>query len=231
MLVTNDADVAARVKFFQYAIGAIPGPLDCYLIMRGIRTLAVRMDRHQENAAKVAAMLSRHERIERVCTPARDPPESQDCRGSDAWIRWMVSVEVAVCARAKAFVEKTKVFTLAESLGGLRASLRYRPDEHVSTSGSLLEIPDNFVRLSVGIEDVDDLLEDLRQALSRATSRTDVRGGPVIRVETPVGVRTCLIDGRSERESASAASPAMPVRFHRVHRERPRTSRTCWRRS
>jgi len=169
MLVTNDADVAARVKFIQYAIGAIPGPLDCYLIMRGIRTLAVRMDRHQENAAKVAAMLSRHERIERVWYPGLEThPNHKIAVDQMRGFGGMVSVEVAGgAARGKAFVEKTKVFTLAESLGGVESLIEIPAQmTHVSTSGSLLEIPDNFVRLSVGIEDADDLLEDLRQALS-----------------------------------------------------------------
>jgi cystathionine gamma-synthase len=169
MLVTNDEELAARLKFFQYAVGAIPGPLDCYLIMRGIRTLAVRMDRHQENAAKVAAMLSQHERIERVWYPGLEThPNHKVALDQMRGFGGMVSVEVAGGgAGAKAFVEKTKVFTLAESLGGVESLIELPAlMTHVSTSGSLLEIPENFVRISVGIEDADDLLEDLRQALS-----------------------------------------------------------------
>jgi cystathionine gamma-synthase len=169
MLVTNDADLAARLKFFQYAVGAIPGPLDCYLIMRGIRTLAVRMDRHQENAGKVAKMLQEHERIERVWYPGLEThPNHKVALEQMSGFGGMVSVQVAGgAASAKAFVEKTKVFTLAESLGGVESLIELPAQmTHMSTSGSLLEIPDNFVRISVGIEDADDLLEDLRQALS-----------------------------------------------------------------
>ena len=168
-LVTNDAELAARLKFFQFAIGAIPGPLDCYLIMRGIRTLAVRMDRHQENAAKVVAMLNRHDQIERVWYPGLEThPNHKIALDQMSGFGGMVSVEVkGGGARAKAFVEKTKVFTLAESLGGVESLIELPARmTHMSTSGSLLEIPDNLVRLSVGIEDCDDLLEDLVQALS-----------------------------------------------------------------
>ncbi len=169
MLVTNDAELSTRLKFFQYAVGAIPGPLDCYLIMRGIRTLAVRMDRHQENAAKVAAMLSTHPRIERVWYPGlATHPNHKVALDQMRGFGGMVSVEVAGgAAAATAFVERTAVFTLAESLGGVESLIEIPAQmTHVSTSGSLLEIPENLVRLSVGIEDADDLVEDLRQALS-----------------------------------------------------------------
>jgi cystathionine gamma-synthase len=168
-LVTNDAPLAARLKFLQYAVGAIPGPLDCYLIMRGIRTLAVRMDRHQANAAEVAAMLNQHDQIERVWYPGLEThPNHKIALDQMSGFGGMVSVEVkGGAAHAKAFVEKTKVFTLAESLGGVESLIELPAQmTHMSTSGSLLEIPDNLVRLSVGIEDSDDLLDDLQQALS-----------------------------------------------------------------
>ena len=169
MLITNDSELNTRLKFLQYAVGAIPGPLDCYLILRGIRTLAVRMDRHQENAAKVAAMLLGHDQIERVWYPGLEThPNHKVALDQMRGFGGMVSVEVkGGAAHAKAFVEKTKVFTLAESLGGVESLIELPAQmTHMSTSGSLLEIPDNLVRLSVGIEDADDLLEDLRQALS-----------------------------------------------------------------
>jgi cystathionine gamma-synthase len=169
MLVTNDSALCTRLKFFQYAVGAIPGPLDCYLILRGIRTLAVRMDRHQENAARVVSMLSAHDQIERVWYPGLDThPNHKVALDQMRGFGGMVSVEVAGgAAHAKAFVEKTKVFTLAESLGGVESLIELPAQmTHMSTSGSLLEIPENLVRLSVGIEDAHDLLDDLRQALS-----------------------------------------------------------------
>ncbi len=123
MLVTDDADLAARLKFFQYAVGAIPGPLDCYLIMRGIRTLAVRMDRHQENAAQVVALLSQHPNIERVWYPGLEShPNHKVALDQMRGFGGMVSVEVAGGAtRATKFVERTRVFTLAESLGGVES--------------------------------------------------------------------------------------------------------------
>jgi cystathionine gamma-synthase len=169
MLVTNDAELCARLKFFQYAVGAVPGPLDCYLIMRGIRTLAVRMDRHQENAAKVVEMLSTHARIDHVWYPGLEThPNHKVALDQMRGFGGMVSVEVkGGAAAATAFVERTKIFTLAESLGGVESLIEIPAQmTHVSTSGSLLEIPENLVRLSVGIEDVGDLIEDLRQALS-----------------------------------------------------------------
>jgi cystathionine gamma-synthase len=169
ILVTNDSALCTRLKFFQYAVGAIPGPLDCYLIMRGVRTLAVRMDRHQENAARVVSMLSAHDQIERVWYPGLEThPNHKVALDQMRGFGGMVSVEVkGGAAHARAFVEKTKVFTLAESLGGVESLIELPAQmTHMSTSGSLLEIPENLVRLSVGIEDADDLLDDLRQALS-----------------------------------------------------------------
>jgi cystathionine gamma-synthase len=169
ILVTNDSALCTRLKFFQYAVGAIPGPLDCYLIMRGVRTLAVRMDRHQENAARVVSMLNAHDQIERVWYPGLEThPNHKVALDQMRGFGGMVSVEVAGgAAHARAFVEKTRVFTLAESLGGVESLIELPAQmTHMSTSGSLLEIPENLVRLSVGIEDADDLLEDLSQALS-----------------------------------------------------------------
>ncbi len=169
MLVTNDPELAAQLKFFQYAVGAIPGPLDCYLIMRGIRTLAVRMDRHQENAARVATMLVEHDQIEKVWYPGLEThPNHKVALDQMRGFGGMVSVEVAGGgAGAKRFVERTRVFTLAESLGGVESLIEIPASmTHMSTRSSQLEIPENFVRLSVGIEDADDLLEDLRQALA-----------------------------------------------------------------
>jgi cystathionine gamma-synthase len=129
----------------------------------------VRMDRHQENAAKVADMLAHHEMIERVWYPGLEThPNHKVALDQMRGFGGMVSVEVVGgAAGAKAFVEKTKVFTLAESLGGVESLIEVPAQmTHMSTRSSQLEIPENFVRISVGIEDADDLLEDLRQALS-----------------------------------------------------------------
>ena len=168
-VVTNDADVAQKVKFLQYAVGAIPGPLDCYLVIRGIRTLGLRMDRHQENAAKVVEMLSTHPGIDRVWYPGLPAhPNHEIAKSQMSGFGGMVSVELAGGAsEARRFAEATKIFTLAESLGGVESLIEVPAlMTHLSTSGSLLEVPDNLVRLSVGIEDGDDLLADLHAALA-----------------------------------------------------------------
>ncbi len=168
-VVTNDADVAQKVKFLQYAVGAIPGPLDCYLVIRGIRTLGLRMDRHQENAAKVVEMLSTHPGIDRVWYPGLPAhPNHEIAKSQMSGFGGMVSVELAGGAsEARRFAEATRIFTLAESLGGVESLIEVPAlMTHLSTSGSLLEVPDNLVRLSVGIEDGDDLLADLQAALA-----------------------------------------------------------------
>ena len=168
-VVTNDADVAQNVKFLQYAVGAIPGPLDCYLVIRGIRTLGLRMDRHQENAAKVVEMLSTHPGIDRVWYPGLPAhPNHEIAKSQMSGFGGMVSVELAGGAsEARRFAEATRIFTLAESLGGVESLIEVPAlMTHLSTSGSLLEVPDNLVRLSVGIEDGDDLLADLQAALA-----------------------------------------------------------------
>ena len=168
-VVTNDADVAQKVKFLQYAVGAIPGPLDCYLVIRGIRTLGLRMDRHQENAAKVVEMLSTHPGIDRVWYPGLPAhPNHEIAKSQMSGFGGMVSVELAGGAsEARRFAEATRIFTLAESLGGVESLIEVPAlMTHLSTSGSLLEVPDNLVRLSVGIEDGDDLLADLHAALA-----------------------------------------------------------------
>lgn len=169
-VVTNDADLAQRIKFFQFAVGAIPGPLDCYLTLRGVRTLGVRMDRHEENATRIVEYLVSHDEIDRVWYPGLESHPNHDVATTQmSGYGGMVSVELrAGAAKAKEFVERTRVFTLAESLGGVESLIEVPATmTHLSTSGSLLEVPDNLVRLSVGIEDVVDLLEDLDQALGK----------------------------------------------------------------
>lgn len=168
-VITNDSDLAAHIKFLQYAVGAVPGPLDCYLVMRGIRTLGVRMDRHQENAARVVEFLVAHAGVDRVWYPGLvSHPNHLVAASQMRGFGGMVSVELTGGrVSAQRFVERTKVFTLAESLGGVESLIELPAlMTHLSTSGSLLEVPDNLVRLSVGIEDGDDLLADIEQALS-----------------------------------------------------------------
>jgi cystathionine gamma-synthase len=168
-VATNNDELMTALKFHQYAIGAVPGPLDCYLLVRGIKTLGVRMERHCSNAAAVADFLSSHVAVERVFYPGLpDHPGHAIARAQMSDFGGMVSFTLkGGTGEARKVCEATKVFTLAESLGGVE-SLIELPSvmTHASTTGSTLEPADNLVRLSVGIEDVEDLLDDLANALS-----------------------------------------------------------------
>jgi len=167
-LVVNDDTLASELRFLQNAIGAIPGPMDCWLVTRGLKTLHVRMDRHCENAAAIAAMLEARGDVEQVLYPglASHPDHDVVVRQMRAG-GGMISFRPAGGAdRARELCAATKVFTLAESLGGVE-SLIELPGlmTHASVAGSDLEVPADLVRLSVGIEHVDDLLRDLEGAL------------------------------------------------------------------
>lgn len=168
-LATNDDDLAARLKFHQYAIGAVPGPLDCYLLLRGLKTLGVRMDRHCSNARAIASFLSQHPSVEKVYYPGLVSHQGHDVAAAQmSDFGGMVSFTLKSGTDvARKVCESTAIFTLAESLGGVE-SLIELPSAmtHVSTAGSSLEPPANLIRLSVGIEDVDDLIADLTQALA-----------------------------------------------------------------
>ncbi|MCL3996102.1 cystathionine gamma-synthase [Streptomyces lavenduligriseus] len=167
-LVVADQALGEELAYHQNAMGAVAGPFDSWLVLRGTKTLAVRMDRHGENATKVADMLTRHPRVTQVYYPGLpDHPGHEVAAKQMRSFGGMVSFRVAggeeaaleVCAR-------TKVFTLGESLGGVESLIEH-PGRmtHASVAGSQLEVPADLVRLSVGIENVDDLLEDLKQAL------------------------------------------------------------------
>ena len=168
-VATNNDDLAVRLRFHQYAIGAVPGPMDCYLLLRGLKTLGVRMDRHCSNARSVAAFLVDHDAVDRVFYPGLiDHPGHDVAVAQMSDFGGMVSFTLKSGVDvARKVCESTSIFILAESLGGVE-SLIELPSEmtHVSTAGSMLEPPANLVRLSVGIEDVEDLVDDLEQALS-----------------------------------------------------------------
>ncbi|MGW1543401.1 cystathionine gamma-synthase [Streptomyces sp. NPDC002309] len=170
-LVVGDAALGEELAFHQNAMGAVAGPFDSWLVLRGAKTLSVRMDRHSENAVKVADMLTRHPRVTRVLYPGLpDHPgheiAAKQMRSFGGMISFLVEggeeAAVEVCNRAK-------VFTLGESLGGVESLIEH-PGRmtHASVVGSALEVPGDLVRLSVGIENVEDLLEDLQQALGRS---------------------------------------------------------------
>jgi cystathionine gamma-synthase len=168
-VATNNDDLAVRLRFHQYAIGAVPGPMDCYLLLRGLKTLGVRMDRHCSNARSVAAFLVDHDAVDRVFYPGLiDHPGHDVAVAQMSDFGGMVSFTLkSGVDAARKVCESTSIFILAESLGGVE-SLIELPSEmtHVSTAGSMLEPPANLVRLSVGIEDIEDLVDDLEQALS-----------------------------------------------------------------
>ena len=168
-LVTTDAELASDLRFHQNAVGAVPGPLDCWLTLRGAKTLAVRMDRHCDNAEAVVAMLRDHAAVERVRYPGlADHPGHSLAAAQMRRFGGMVSVQLSGGEDAALrLCERTRLFTLAESLGGVESLIEHPARmTHASTAGSVLEVPPDLVRLSVGIESIDDLLADLDQALT-----------------------------------------------------------------
>ncbi len=167
-LVLDDDSLYERARFLQFAVGAVSGPLDAWLTTRGIKTLAIRMQRHSENAQSVAKFLDAHPAVARVHYPGL-PEHPGHALGATQMSAFggIVSAELADAASARRFAETTRLFTLAESLGGVESLMNY-PDEmtHASVRGTELAVPEELVRLSVGIESVDDLIGDLDAALS-----------------------------------------------------------------
>ena len=169
-VATSDDAIAERLAFLQNAVGAVPGPLDCYLVLRGIKTLAVRMDRHCENARAVAAALEAHPAVERVLWPGleRQPGHALATRQMRDY-GGMVSFTLAGGEPAAlAVAGGTELFTLAESLGAVESLIEH-PGRmtHASVAGSPGAVDPALVRLSVGLERADDLVADLLQALDR----------------------------------------------------------------
>ncbi len=169
-LVTADAELGEELAFHQNAMGAVAGPFDSWLVLRGTKTLSVRMDRHSENATRVADMLTRHPRVTSVLYPGLpDHPGHEVAAKQMRAFGGMISFRVEGGEQAAVEVcNRAKVFTLGESLGGVESLIEH-PGRmtHASVAGSQLEVPADLVRLSVGIENADDLLEDLQQALGR----------------------------------------------------------------
>jgi len=167
-IVGSDEMVRERLAFLQNAVGAVPGPMDCFLTLRGIKTLAVRMDRHSENAAKVADFLVAHPKVSHVYYPfhASHPQvelAQRQMRSGGGMVSFMLKGGAAEAIRV---AESTHLFTLAESLGGVESLIEVPAAmTHASTANSPLAISPDLVRLSVGIENADDLLVDLAQAL------------------------------------------------------------------
>jgi cystathionine beta-lyase/cystathionine gamma-synthase len=178
--VTRNAEVAERLRFLQNAAGAVPGPFDCFLALRGLRTLPLRVGRHSLNASEVARFLADRDDVEWLSYPglASGPhahPQAacaaRQMRSGGGMVSFVPAARGASSARerAVAICESTRVFTLAESLGGVESLIELPAVmTHASVAGSRLEVPEALVRLSVGIEGAADLIEDLRQALDGA---------------------------------------------------------------
>jgi cystathionine gamma-synthase len=167
-IVTADEELADRLAFLVNAVGAVPGPMDSYLALRGLKTLAVRMRRHCENAEAIAAFLASHDRVSQVHYPGlpSHPDHDVAARQMSGGFGGMVSFTVGSADEARAVAERTRLFFLAESLGGVESLIEVPgPMTHASVAGSPLEVPPELIRLSVGIEHIDDLLADLDRAL------------------------------------------------------------------
>jgi cystathionine gamma-synthase len=173
-LATNDPTVAERLKFLQKSLGAVPSPFDCWLVLRGVRTLAVRMERHCENARAVATFLAGHPAVDRVLYPGLpDHPGHEIAARELRDFGGMVSFLTATPEDAVELVTRTKVWTLTESLGGVESLIEVPVAmTHASTADAPFAVPANLIRLSVGLESANDLLADLEQALAGSRPQT-----------------------------------------------------------
>jgi len=171
-VATNDPTIAERLFFLQKSLGAVPGPFDAWLVLRGVKTLAVRMRQHCENARAVAAFLEQHDAVERVYYPGSPShPGHEIARQQMRDFGGMVSFLAGSEKDALALVARTKIWKLAESLGGVESMIEVPARmTHASTADAPFAPPKNLVRLSVGIESVDDLVADLQQALVPAAA-------------------------------------------------------------
>jgi len=175
-IVGDDHELSDRLRFLQNAVGGIAGPFDSFLVLRGIKTLALRMERHCANAQTIAEALDRHPSVRRVVYPGlSNHPQHELARRQMSGFGGMVTVELATdLAGSRRVLERVRLFTLAESLGGTDSLIEHPAImTHASVPAeqrSALGIGDSLVRLSIGIEDADDLMADLEQALSVISS-------------------------------------------------------------
>ena len=167
-LALNDDGLYEQLKFLQNAVGGVPAPMDCFLVIRGIKTLGVRMDRHSSNALAIARFLEDHTAVREVLYPGLEShPQYELARRQMRQPGGMISIIMDSPEAARRMVTRTKLFALAESLGGVESLIEHPYSmTHASTATSPIAVPPALVRLSVGIEHVDDLIEDLRQALA-----------------------------------------------------------------
>jgi cystathionine beta-lyase/cystathionine gamma-synthase len=169
-VVSNDPAATERLAFLQNAVGAVPGPMDCFLVLRGLKTLALRMDRHELNARAIATWLAKHPKLEKIYYPGlpNHPGRELHARQSGGF-GGMIAFETGSLDGGARVLKAARLFSLAESLGGVE-SLISHPASMTHASVPLAErlkagLTDGLVRISVGIEDLDDLLADLERAL------------------------------------------------------------------
>lgn len=167
VLAMNDEKLYAELKFLQNAVGSVPGPMDCFLVMRGIKTLGLRMERHCANALQIARFLEDHHAVKQVLYPGLEShPQHELAKRQMKGFGGMVSIILESDEAARRMVSRTKLFSLAESLGGVESLIEHPYSmTHASTATSPIAVDPALVRLSVGIEYVDDLIDDLRRAL------------------------------------------------------------------
>lgn len=181
-LITNDAELGERIAFLQLAVGAIPGPLDCFLTLRGTKTLHLRMERHCASARKIVDHLSVHPRVKKIYYPGlADHPNhavaARQMRDFGGMVSFVLDASVE---QAMDLCTRTRVFTLAESLGGVESLIEHPPSmTHASVAPDerrRIGIDDGLIRLSVGVEEVDDLIADLDQAIGSVEARPEPAG-------------------------------------------------------
>jgi cystathionine beta-lyase/cystathionine gamma-synthase len=170
IVATNDEAIAARLRFLQNAAGAVPGPFDCWLALRGIKTLALRMERHNANAMQIARALERHPRVTRVIYPGLEShPQHELARRQMRGFGGMISADVGSFEEARRVLPRFKLFALAESLGGVESLISHPASmTHASVppaERAKVGLTDGLIRFSVGCEDAEDLVEDLQRAL------------------------------------------------------------------
>jgi cystathionine gamma-synthase len=174
-VATNDDELATMIRFFQNAAGGIPGPMDCYLILRGVKTLALRMDRHCANAAAVAELLLGHPAVATVQYPGlpQHPGHNVASRQMNGYGGMVSFVLAGGESAALEVARSTSLFTLAESLGAVESLIEHpHRMTHSSVADSPLAVDPGLIRLSVGLETLDDLLADLSAALEKAEKQS-----------------------------------------------------------
>lgn len=167
VIALNDERIYNELKFLQNAVGGVPGPMDCFLVMRGIKTLGIRMERHSHNALQIAQFLEDRADVKQVMYPGLEShPQHELAKRQMKQFGGMISIILESEVAARKMVSRTKLFALAESLGGVESLIEHPYSmTHASTAESEIAVDPALVRLSVGIENVDDLINDLRQAM------------------------------------------------------------------